>query len=44
MRLVRRSLLVVLLLGLIVSAVSVSAQDGGEGLTIGFSQIGSESA
>jgi len=45
MRLFRRCLLVLILVGLIASAFSIGAQEGsGEGLTIGFSQIGSESA
>lgn len=44
MRLVRWTLLVAILVSFVVSAVGVSAQDGGEGLTIGFSQVGSESA
>ncbi len=43
MRNIRRIMMVLVVLGLFVSAVGVSAQ-GGEGLTIGFSQIGSESA
>ncbi len=42
MRFVKVSLLVLILLSL--SFSFVSAQDSGEGLTIGFSQIGSESA
>lgn len=42
MRLAKLSLLVLVVLALIVPMVS--AQEGGEGLTIGFSQIGSESA
>jgi hypothetical protein len=40
----RQICLIVVVLGLIASAIGVSAQGGGEGLTIGFSQIGSESA
>jgi len=44
MRLMKRSLLVLVLVVLAMSALNVSAQGGGEGLTIGFSQIGSESA
>lgn len=44
MRNTRRIVLLLVVLGLMVSAIGVSAQDGGEGLTIGFSQIGSESA
>ncbi|MCI0712817.1 MAG: ABC transporter substrate-binding protein [Chloroflexi bacterium] len=42
MRFVRWIMLVLILLGLVLSGISVSGQ--GEGLTIGFSQIGSESA
>lgn len=42
MRFLKWSLLAVIVLAMVVPAVS--AQDGGEGLTIGFSQIGSESA
>jgi ABC-type sugar transport system substrate-binding protein len=42
MRLAKLSLLVLILLALVVPYVA--AQDSGEGLTIGFSQIGSESA
>jgi simple sugar transport system substrate-binding protein len=37
-------LFVLILVGLVVSAIGVGAQESGEGLTIGFSQIGSESA
>lgn len=44
MRFLKWSLLVLVLLAFGASAISVSAQGGGEGLTIGFSQIGSESA
>lgn len=43
MRLIKRTLLVLVLVALAVPVFSVGAQ-GGEGLTIGFSQIGSESA
>jgi ABC-type sugar transport system substrate-binding protein len=39
-----KSLIVVLLLTLLVGVMGVSAQGGGEGLVIGFSQVGSESA
>lgn len=42
MRLAKLSLLVLIVLALFVPVIS--AQEGGEGLTIGFSQIGSESA
>lgn len=41
---VRLSLILLILVGVIASAVGVSAQGNGEGMTIGFSQIGSESA
>jgi simple sugar transport system substrate-binding protein len=44
MKLFRRCLLVLVLVGLVASAISIGAQESGEGLTIGFSQIGSESA
>jgi ABC-type sugar transport system substrate-binding protein len=42
MKFIRWSLLIIVALGFVIS--SAHAQDGGEGLTIGFSQIGSESA
>jgi simple sugar transport system substrate-binding protein len=42
MRFLKLSLIVLVVLAMV--APIVSAQDGGEGLTIGFSQIGSESA
>ncbi|HLA44704.1 MAG TPA: ABC transporter substrate-binding protein [Aggregatilineales bacterium] len=42
MRFLKLSLIVLVVLSMV--APIVSAQDGGEGLTIGFSQIGSESA
>lgn len=44
MKLFRQCLLVLILVGLMASAISIGAQETGEGLTIGFSQIGSESA
>jgi simple sugar transport system substrate-binding protein len=42
MRFAKLSLLVLILLAVLVPVAN--AQEGGEGLTIGFSQIGSESA
>jgi hypothetical protein len=44
MLLLKLTLVTKLLIGIIITTVFVQAQDGGEGLTIGFSQIGSESA
>lgn len=40
----RKSLVLVLLMVLLSGVMAVSAQEGGEGLVIGFSQVGSESA